>query len=256
MEGALLMAGTDQQRRPPPRSRNRLLAALPPEDLAELWPQLELVPLVIPHVLYVRGEPISAVHFIESGWVSKVARLEGGDLAEVGLVGREGMVGLPLALGADAASHEALVQGPGTALRMSAGAFGHAQAGSVAFHRLLLRYALAFQAQVAQTAACNGRHKLEERLARWLLMAHDRADGNELPLTQEFLSMMLCVRRSGVAIAAGILQKAGLIQYARGRVTVIDRAGLEVAACECHRTVRREYDRLLPQDGCEPETSA
>ena len=241
------MADTDQQQQSPPRVRNRLLAALPPEELAELWPQFELITLDVPHVLYARGELIPAVYFVESGWISKVARLENGDCAEVGFVGREGMVGLSLALGADAASQEAMVQGAGTALCMGPDALKRAQAGNSAFNRLLLRYALAFQAQVSQTAACNGRHKLEARLARWLLMAHDRADGNELPLTHDFLSMMLCGRRSGVTIAAGILQKAGLIQYARGHITVLDRPGLEVASCECHRTVEREYARLIPE---------
>jgi len=238
---------TKQQQESPPHVRNRLLAALPLDELAELWPQFELTTLIVPQVLYARGELIPAAYFVESGWISKVARLENGDIAEVGLVGREGMVGLSLALGADASSSEAMVQGSGTALRMNAGAFSRAQTGSTAFNQLLLRYALAFQAQVAQTAACNGRHKLEERLARWLLMAHDRADGNDLPLTQDFLSMMLCVRRSGVTLAAGILQKAGLIRYARGHITVLDRPGLEVAACECHRTVQREYARLIPK---------
>ncbi|CAA9272678.1 MAG: cAMP-binding proteins - catabolite gene activator and regulatory subunit of cAMP-dependent protein kinases [uncultured Acetobacteraceae bacterium] len=248
------MATADQRQRSPPALRNRLLAALPPPDLARLWPQLEPVALLVPQILYAAGQPIPAVHFIETGWVSKVARLEGGDLAEVGLVGREGMVGLSLALGADAASTEAMVQGTGTALRMDAAAFGDALAGSAALHRLLLRYALAFQAQVAQTAACNGRHRLEERLARWLLMAHDRADGDDLPLTQDFLSMMLGVRRSGVTIAAGILQKAGLIRYVRGRIAVLDRPGLEAAACECHAAVRREHARLLPDAGNAPRT--
>ncbi len=243
------MASADQRQRSPPTPRNHLLAALPPHDLARLRPQLEPVALLVPQVLYAAGQPIPAVHFVETGWVSMVARLEGGDLAEVGLVGREGMVGLSLALGADAASTEAMVQGTGTALRMDAAAFRQALAGSAALHRLLLRYALAFQAQVSQTAACNGRHRLEERLARWLLMAHDRADGDELPLTQDFLSMMLAVRRSGVTIAAGILQKAGLIRYVRGRITVLDRPGLEAAACECHGAVRREYARLLPDAG-------
>ena len=248
------MASADQRQRSPPTPRNHLLAALPPHDLARLRPQLEPVALLVPQVLYAAGQPIPAVHFVETGWVSMVARLEGGDLAEVGLVGREGMVGLSLALGADAASTEAMVQGTGTALRMDAAAFGQALAGSAALHRLLLRYALAFQAQVSQTAACNGRHRLEERLARWLLMAHDRAEGDELPLTQDFLSMMLAVRRSGVTIAAGILQQAGLIRYVRGRITVLDRPGLEAAACECHGAVQREHARLLPDAGGAPGT--
>jgi CRP-like cAMP-binding protein len=230
---------------PAPPSRNRLLAALPPEDFAQLWPLLERVELPIRHILHAADEPIAAVHFPETGWVSMLAYLENGDAAEVGLVGREGMVGLPLLLGADRSSLEAMVQAPGTALRLDAGAFRDALGTSPALPTLLSRYVLAHHEQVARTAACNGRHRIEERLARWLLMAHDRADGGEFPMTHEFLSMMLGVRRGGVTIAAGMLQKAGLIRYDRGQVAITDRDGLEAAACDCYGTVRREFERLL-----------
>jgi CRP-like cAMP-binding protein len=237
------MARHDPPARP---SRNHLLAALPPEDLARLWPLLEEVDLPLRHVLHAPDEPIAVVHFPEIGWVSMLAYLENGDAAEVGLVGREGMVGLPLLLGADRSTLEAMVQAPGTALRLDAGAFRDALSTSPALRTLLSRYALAHHEQVARTAACNGRHRIEKRLARWLLMAHDRADGGKFPITHEFLAMMLGVRRGGVTIAAGMLQKASLIRYDRGHLTVTDRPGLEAVACDCYGTVRREYEHLIP----------
>jgi len=174
-----------------------------------------------------------------------MALLEDGSAAEVGLVGFDGMLGLPLLLGSDRAVTEGMVQAPGTFLRLGATAFQEEQERSQAFRKLLLRYALAFQAQVAQTAACNGRHTLDQRLARWLLTAHDRAHGDEFPMTQEFLAIMLCVHRSGVTVAARLFQQAGLIRYSNGQMTVTDRAGLEAAACECHGVVAREFQRLV-----------
>ena len=136
----------------------------------------------------------------------------------------------------------------GTALRMDAAALRDGMEGSAALRGLLHRYALDFQAQVTMTAACNARHAIEQRLARWLLTAHDRAGADAFPMTHEFLSMMLGVRRPGVSLAAGVLQKAGLIRYARGRMEVTDRPGLEAAACECYHTTRREFARLLGTD--------
>ena len=233
-----------------PGPRNHLLAALPPGDLAWLRPRLEPVEFDNRTILHAPGEPLTAVHFPETGWVSMLATLESGDSAEVGLVGREGMVGLPLLLGADTSPFEAMVQsGEVTALRLPADAFQTALERSVALRTLLLRYALFFSVQVAQTAACNGRHQIEQRLARWMLMAHDRSDGASFPMTHEFLSMMLGVRRAGVTVAAGALQRAGLIRYERGRMTVTDRPGLEAGACECYDQVRREYERLFGRPG-------
>lgn len=231
------------------RPRNRLLSALPPEELAWLRPHLESVDLPIRSVLHAPEELLTAVHFPESGWISMLATLESGDAAEVGLVGFEGMVGLPLLLAADRSPFEAMVQSEGTALRLLAGTFQEAMERSAALRTLLLRYALAFTAQVGQTAACNGRHQIEQRLARWMLMADDRSEGNSFPMTHEFMSMMLGVRRAGVTVAAGSLQRAGLIQYERGRMTVTDRPGLEAASCECYALARREYDRLFGRDG-------
>ena len=228
-----------------PAPRNLLLAALPPEDLARLWPQFEPIEAKLRHVFYRPDEPITAVHFPEAGMVSMIALLEEGSAAEVGVVGSEGMVGLPLLLGADSSSVEAMCQAPGAMLRLRADLFHRALDESPALRGLLLRYTLAFQQQVSQTAACNGNHGLDQRLARWLLVAHDRAEGDEFPMTQDFIAMMLCVHRPTVTIAARLFQQAGLIRYGHGQITVLDRAGLEAAACECHGAVRRQFDKLL-----------
>jgi len=171
--------------------------------------------------------------------------MEDGDSAEVGLVGPEGVTGLAVLHGGDRDSFEIIVQVPGTALRMDAAAFREELDRIPALRTILLRYALAHFEQVARTAACNGRHQIDQRLARWLLMAHDRVEGDEFPMTHEFLSMMLGVRRAGVTTAAGALQKAGFIQYERGRIEITDRPGLESAACECYGIARRAYDHLL-----------
>ena len=225
--------------------RNRLLAALSAEALGKLWPQLEPVELPLRHNLLTSGELITAVYFPETGWSSMLASLADGNSAEVGIIGTEGMIGLPLVLGADSSAVEAMVQCSGTMLRLGANAFRQALADIPGLERLLLRYALAFQEQVTQTAACNGHHALDQRLARWLLMAHDRAEGDEFPMTQEFLALMLCVHRPGVTVAARLFQQAGLIRYGQGQMAVIDRDGLEAAACECYGTVRRRFDLLL-----------
>jgi CRP-like cAMP-binding protein len=174
-----------------------------------------------------------------------LAALEDGDAVEVGLVGREGMVGIPLALAADRSPLEALVQAEGRALQLDAGVFLARMDEDPSLRGLVLRYVMAFNTQITMTAACNGRHHIEQRLARWLLMVQDRVECDEFPMTHEFMSMMLGVRRAGVTIAAGVLQKAGFISYERGRVRIADRTGLEAAACECHGIVRREFARLL-----------
>jgi CRP-like cAMP-binding protein len=225
--------------------RNRLLAALPPDDLARLWPKLEAVELPPRAILHASGDPISCVYFPEAGYVSMLAHMEDGDVAEVGLIGCEGVVGLPVLLGADHDDLEAVVQNPGTGLRMNTAALWEELEHVPILRILLLRYALVHHGQVARTAACNGRHHTEKRLARWLLMAHDRVDGDDFSMTHEFLGMMLGVRRAGITIAAGQLQKAGFIRYDRGRIEVTDRSGLESAACECYGISRRTYDRLL-----------
>lgn len=225
--------------------RNHLLAALPSSVLAQLLPQMQLVFLDLRTVLYAPEAPIGAVHFMEAGWVSMIARLEDGMSAEVGLVGREGMAGLPLVFGVETSGVEALVQGPGTAMRMEAGSFRQALDEHPSLRALLFRYGEFMRAQVTQTAACNGNHGLEQRLARWLLMSHDRADGDHFLMTHEFLATMLCVHRPSVTVAARLLQRAGLIRYGSGAITVVDRPGLEAVACECHGVVRRQYEKLL-----------
>ena len=224
---------------------NRLLAALPAEDMTRLRRRLESVELGLREIIHTPDKPITAVYFPESGWVSMMALLTDGNSAEVGIIGFEGMVGLPLLLGSDRSPTEAMIQAPGTFLRLEADAFREELDRSAPLRPLLLRYALAFQAQVTQTAACNGHHALDQRLARWLLIAHDRVEGDDFPMTQEFLAIMLCVHRPGVTIAARLFQQAGLIRYSNGEIKITDRAGLEAAACECHGVVAREFERLL-----------
>jgi CRP-like cAMP-binding protein len=225
--------------------RNGLLSALPPANLARLRPKLHFVELPFNQTLYSMDGALDTVLFPESGMVSLLATLDDGEQIEVGIAGREGLVGLPLVFGDDRSLVEARVQMEGTALRIGAAAFRDEMEQSDALRTLLLRYALAFHAQITLSAACNARHAIEQRLARWLLIAHDRVEANDFPMTHEFIPMMLGVRRPGVTIAAGILQKAGLIHYARGRMAVTDRPGLEAASCECYHTARREFARLL-----------
>lgn len=225
--------------------RNGILSALPREDLARLRPRLQPVELRLDQTLYPADGAVGAALFLESGMVSMLASLGDGEQIEVGIVGNEGLAGLPLVLGDDRSLVEARVQLEGTALQIGAAAFRAAMEASAALRTLLLRYALAFHSQVTLTAACNARHPLEQRLARWLLTACDRAGGDEFPMTHEFVSTMLGVRRPGVSLAAGLLQKGGLIRYARGRMVVVDRPGLEAASCGCYRKARREFSRLL-----------
>jgi CRP-like cAMP-binding protein len=225
--------------------RNRLLAALPPADFQRLSASLTLVSLSLKQTLFEADEPIGAAYFVETGMVSYLAYLENGDAIEVGLIGPEGMVGMPLILGVDSAPAGGLVQMQGTALRISPAALRQAFSESEALRTRLLRYMQALYTQVSQTAACNGHHGLEERLARWLLMAHDRAEGDQFPMTHEFMAMMLGVRRSGVTVTASTLKQAGLISYANGRMTILDRPALEAVACECYGIVQRQFEQLL-----------
>ncbi len=230
---------------PPANSiSNRLLLALTLEDLDGLRAHLELVPLPHKRTLSNPGAPIQHLYFPEEGMVSLVQPLQGA-MIEVGMIGNEGFVGVPVLLGADACPLETMVQIPGSALRIETGAFREKAGRSTTLSGLLLRYAQALQVQVSLTAACNGRHPIPERLARWLLMARDRAPSDELPFGHEFLSMMLGVRRAGVTVAVGTLKAAGLIRNTHGRVTIIDRHGLEAASCECYRIVTNEYERLF-----------
>ena len=226
-------------------SRNALLGALPPDVLEALLPKLTPIRLAMRDPIYAADGPVDAVYFPTAGMISMVVNLEDGMQAEVGIVGKEGMAGLSLAAGIDTSFVESMVQLPGAALRMSARDFRLQFQASEPFRTLILRYGESMHAQAVQTAACNGRHGLEQRLARWLLMAHDRVDGDELKLTQEFLAMMLGVHRPSITVTAGILQRAGLISYRPGHIVVLDRAALEAASCECHAAVSRWFKKAI-----------
>ncbi len=216
------------------------LSLLPPSEVSRLRSLLTRVHWVSGQVLHEAGERIEHVYLVEQGLVSLVATSDGADTqAEVGVIGREGMVGLAALLGPGTVSfNRAVVQVPGSAHRMAAQALREAIGTMPALRQLLSQVVEVAVAQMSQTAACNGRHALAQRLARWLLTAHDRVDGDKLALTQESMAAMLAVRRSGVTIALGALQDAGAIGQGRGRVLVCDRAELEVAACGCYGRVR------------------
>jgi CRP-like cAMP-binding protein len=228
---------------PPPQ--NKILAALPSEEYDRLLPRLTPVSLPLGESLYETEDRIRYVYFVNTGVVSLVTHLKEGSGVEVGLTGNEGMVGLSIALGDDVSPNQAIVQIADGAMRMEAAALREELKAGGLLHTLLLRSTLALLRQVSQSAACNRSHHVAERLARWLLTCHDRVEGDELRLTQEFIAEMLGTRRAGVSEAAGILQGAGLIRYSRGHITVTDRAGLEEFACECYAVVKAEYDRLL-----------
>jgi CRP-like cAMP-binding protein len=224
---------------------NLLLAALPRKSYAELLPRLTPVVLTFGDVLYEPGQPIDQVYFPCDSMVSLLTLVEDHLALEVGLVGLEGVVGSPLALGIDRSPVRALVQGGGSAMRMGAGSFRSALRRDPPLQRGLLRYVHALMSQVTQTAACNRFHLVEARLARWLLMTRDRMRSNEFRLTQDFLSHMLGVRRVGVTEAAGALQRRKLIEYSRGVIGILDNRGLEAAACSCYRIARNSTAGLL-----------
>jgi len=224
---------------------NRLLALLPAKDYGRLRPHLERVALDYRQSLYKASKAVGFVYFIETGVGSLVNTMANGDASEVGTVGNEGVVGLPLLLGDDRAPTSVYIQVPGVGLRMDAALFKKEFARSASMRVVMLHYAHAFFNQVAQSAACNQFHSLEQRCCRWLLMTHDRMQADEFLLTQEFLAMMLGVQRTGVSVAASALQRAGLIRYKRGNVTILDRRGLEKRSCECYGVSKREFDRLL-----------
>jgi CRP-like cAMP-binding protein len=230
----------------PPAVENRLLAALPASDRARLLARAETVHLDLRRSVHEANETIPHVYFPLNGVVSLTSQMEGGDVVEVGLVGREGVVGLPVFLGVDASPFRAFAQVAGEGRRVAAAAFREVVARGDGLHDVLLRYTHVLLTQTAQAAACNRLHPVEQRLARWLLMTHDRVGEDRFPLTHEFLGVMLGVRRASVTIAAGTLQQVGLIHYHRGQITVLDRPGLEAAACDCYRLIRAEYERVLP----------
>ncbi len=229
----------------PDPCQNGILAALPSEDLARLAPSLELVPMALGEALYESGEQISHVYFPIDSIVSLLHVLEDGASTEIAVVGHEGVVGISLFMGGQTTPSRAVVQSAGHGYRL-AGQLLKAEFDRVgAMNVQLLRYTQALLTQMAQTAVCNRHHSLDQQLCRWLLLSLDRLRGNHLVMTQELIASMLGVRREGVTEAAGNLQRAGLIEYQRGHITVLDRAGLEARTCECYAVVKREFDRLL-----------
>lgn len=228
----------------PTSSVNRLLEGLSPRARATFLEKGERVKLRYGDILGEPGERINQVYFPIEGFVSLVATIKGNGSLEVGLIGNEGMLGIPLALAVEISPLRALVQGSGVAWRMEAADFVEALKKTPALARLLQRYAYVLMVQLAQTAICTCFHPLEARLARWLLMTHDRAHTGHFYLTHELLATMLGVRRSGVSNAAAALQRSNLILYSRGSITVLNRDGLEAASCECYRVVASAYESI------------
>ena len=230
----------------PNPTQNRLLAQIPNVEWARWLPHVEVVDLPLGKVLYESGARLGYVHFPLDAIVSILYVLGNGASAEIAVVGREGLVGIALFMGGESTTNRAVVQSAGRGLRLRANIMMEEfnRAGPVM--HLLLRYTQALITQMSQTAVCNRHHSLDQQLCRWLLLSLDRLDSLELHMTQELIASMLGVRREGVTEAAGTLQKAGLIRYRRGHITVLDRRGLEERTCECYRVVKQEYDRLLP----------
>lgn len=228
--------------------QNHLLAALPDDEYARLLPLMELVPMPLGEVLYESGVQMRYVYFPTDAIISLLYVMEDGASAEIAVVGFEGIVGVSLFMGGESTPSRAVVQSAGHAYRLPG------QLLKAEFYRggpmqhLLLRYTQALLTQMAQTAVCNRHHSLDQQLCRWLLLSMDRLLSNQLKMTQELIANMLGVRREGVTEAAGKLQKAGLIEYHRGHITILNRPGLEKRSCECYAVVKKEFDRLLPEE--------
>ena len=222
---------------------NHLLAALPVEEYERILPYLEPTTFSLGEPIYESGKQLKHVYFPTTCIVSLLYMMENGTSAEIGIVGNEGVVGIALFMGGDTTPNRAIAQSAGEAFMMKAQALRNEFILAGQFQLSLLRYTQALITQISQTAVCNRLHPIE--LCRWLLLSHDRLQADELKMTQELIANMLGVRREGVTYAAGRLQAAGLIQYARGRITILDRKGLEATVCECYRVVKDEYDRLL-----------
>ena len=226
--------------------QNRILASLPRDELDRLKPQLQSADLILGQLLSKSGQPLDHVYFPQQGMISLVRPMRDGAVVEVGVVGREGFVGMGAVLGKDSNALGAMAQSADcSALTIPLATLQAELDRTPVLHMRLLHFVQAFMAQVSQSAACNGRHHVQERLARWLLMAGDRNTNDGMFLKHEFLSMMLGVRRPGISVALGVFKNAGLIRYAQGRIEILDRAGLEAASCECYGEVRKQYRRLL-----------
>jgi len=235
--------------RPPPdeRSPNKLLAALPAADYRRILPTLTTVPLKFRQVMHKYGEPIDTVYFIGGGVASVTNVMTDGRMVEVATIGNEGMVGVTVFLGGTLSPGEAFIQVPdGNGQAMPADAFRKELDRRGAFYGLISRYSQALQILIMQSTACNSLHTVEERCSRWLLMTHDRVEGDELRLTHEFLGYMLGVRRPTVSLVLGTLDKAGILHNGTKKITIVNRARLEDASCECYRVVKSAFDRLLP----------
>jgi len=215
------------------------------EDYERIVPHLSPVTFTLGEVVYESGARMNHIYFPTTAIVSLLYMMENGASAEMGVTGREGLVGVALFMGGGTMPNRAVVQSAGAAVRMRAKVLQGEFARGGAFQRLLLRYTQALLTQMSQTAVCNRLHAIDQQLCRWLLLSHDRLDSDELIMTQELIANMLGVRREGVTVAAGRLQDSGLISYARGRIRILDRPGLEAAVCECYGVVKDEYDRLL-----------
>jgi CRP-like cAMP-binding protein len=226
--------------------QNRLLAALPAPAYARLEPHLKLVQMPLGTVLYESGILLNHVYFPTTSIVSLLYVMADGASAEIAVVGNEGVIGVSLFMGGETTPSRAVVQSAGHAYRLSGQLLKEEFTRAGAMQHLLLRYTQALITQMAQTAVCNRHHSLDQQLCRWLLLSLDRLSSNELAMTQELIANMLGVRREGVTEAAGRLQSAGLIEYRRGHITVVDRVGLEARTCECYAVVKKESDRLLP----------
>jgi CRP-like cAMP-binding protein len=227
--------------------KNRLLSLLPAAEYEQLRPALDHVELAMRDVLYEGGDQIQYVYFPESAIISLLAITPEGQAVETATIGREGFVGLPAYLGSSTSHAQAVVQAPGSAQRMEAHALREHVGRTNVLKLLMGLYTSTFLAQQAQSTACHRLHPLEQRCARWLLMIHDGREGDSFPMTHEFLSYMLGVTRPTVSIVTGMLQRAGLISYRHGTLTVEDRAGLEEAACGCYKAIRHLYDNLTPE---------
>ncbi|PYS24842.1 MAG: Crp/Fnr family transcriptional regulator [Acidobacteria bacterium] len=237
---------TQLQRPPPlktePRPANQILSALPQDEFERLRPNLREVQLKIGDIVYRPEETIDFVYFVNRGIVSWLATLEDGNTVEAGVIGPEGVAGVPVLLGARSTPNLGLAQSELFASKISSRDLIVEFRRNGELNRLILRFVHSLFTQVAQTAACNRLHTLDQRLARWLLVTHDRLKGDEFTLTQEFLSRMLGVRRAGVSVAANSLRQSGLIDYHRGNIQILDRPGLESVSCECYEIVKQEYN--------------
>ncbi len=226
--------------------RNHLLAALPEAEWLRWLPELEPVELPLGHVLYESGATLRHVYFPTTAIVALLYVMQDGASAEIAVIGNEGLVGITSFMGGDSTPSRAVVQSAGQGFRMKAEILKREFAQSAPVLHVLLRFTQALLTQMAQTAVCNRHHSVDQQLCRWLLLSLDRSQGEELAMTQELIANMLGVRREGVTESALKLQKAGVIRYSRGHITVLDRAGLEKRTCECYAVVKKEYDRLLP----------